>query len=63
MKSASLSSLCVTPELREATEQVWHGQAACDEAKQSGQYHDVEEVMASLRAVLAVRHQRQGDFC
>jgi len=63
MKSASLSSLRVTPELREATEQVWRGQAACDEAKQSGQYQDVEEVMASLRAVLAVSHQRQEDIC
>ena len=63
MKSASLSSLRVTPELREATEQVWRGQAACDEAKQSGQYHDVEEVMASLRDVLAVRHPTQEGFC
>lgn len=81
MKSASIPSLRVTPELREATEQVLRdgetlsafleealrtriafrrnqqmfierGLAARDEARQSGKYHDAEEVMSSLRDVL-----------
>lgn len=81
MKTASLPSLRVTPELREAAESVLHedeslssfmektlreevnrrrmqsefiarGLAAREEAKRTGVYYTVDEVMGSLRNIL-----------